>query len=67
MIKYLIGAAAGIALVVGGYAAAATQTQGVSGLHRVDYNEYITKIYDSDANVICYTTGPSGISCLKNI
>lgn len=78
MTKYFIagwfgGAVAGALLVLGVYAGAATQ--GARGLGVVDevwmrsIRTSIIKIYDKDANVICYVTDgvyANGVSCLKN-
>lgn len=68
MKKYILGAVIGAVAMFAGYALAATKE--TSGLSVVDqWGGYygITKIYDADANVICYTVATdNGISCLKN-
>ena len=71
MPKYILGAVIGAGLVLASVAFA----QGGSGLSVVDqmgmiqnYN-VLTKVYDKDANVVCYEFigyDAGGISCLKN-
>ncbi len=73
--KYIIGAFVGIGFLASGYAFAATK--GASGLNVVDHldigsHNTFVKIYDQDANVICYFAQTwqggegVGLSCLKN-
>jgi hypothetical protein len=69
MTKYITGAVVGALLVLGVYAGAATQ--GAGGMSLVDKWQTnggfsVWKVYDSDANVICYVYAGTGISCLKN-
>lgn len=57
--KIIIGFILGVSIAVGGVALA-----GTNGITLSSGAGYVESYYDHAHKVICYTTGPSGISCL---